>query len=400
MMKLGMWMWPDRLRRRGAPSVVSDCARAGVTDLFFLTKGLSGKTAYPSRFAPCLCERDLLRELTEAAHKQKIRVHVWFTSACDEHYKHLHPESGRYHFVRGRDRELISLADEDYLHYMEKIIREVCRHYEVDGLHLDYIRYNHLLYGWAEEDMKRYRAQGANTERLCSMIQRMFYNSPNETELLFDLWRSGDEDALALARARRTDVMTFAKTLTDAARAERKELILSAALMPEGAYEDKAFADLHYGQNYTEMANLFECVLPMAYSQAYGQQASWVKMVAEGTLKSGMKTLVGLHAYEGGTGVTLLEDRMALEGMPVEGICLFREGAVALALAKEKEAAVLNTLPVPITKIIAMNAEDSYSLACRIEPDAEQNFRLPFQPQTLQVFAEGKEHCIYLTDAK
>ena len=397
-MKLGMWMWPDRLQRRGAQSVVSACARAGVTDLFFLTKGLSGKTAYPSLFAPCLCERDLLGELIEAAHKQQIRVHVWFTSACDESYKQLHPESGRYHFVRGRDRELISLADEGYLHYMEKIIREVCRRYDVDGLHLDYIRYNHLLYGWAEEDLERYRAQGADTGRLRSMMQRMFFDSPNESELLFDLWRSGDEDAMALARARRMDVMAFAKTLTDAARAERSGLTLSAALMPEGAYEDKAFADLHYGQNYADMAKLFDYALPMAYSRAYGQQAQWVRRVAEGTLKSGMKTMVGLHAYEGGTGISLQQDRMALEGAPVEGICLFREGALALAFAKEKEMAVLNALPVAITRIIASNAEDAAAVACRIEPDTEASFCLSFHPQTLQVFSDEKECCVFLTD--
>lgn len=54
--------------------------------------------------------------------------------------------------IRGKDCGLISLADEGYLQYMENIVRELCRNNGIDGLHLDYIRYNHLLYGWSTED--------------------------------------------------------------------------------------------------------------------------------------------------------------------------------------------------------------------------------------------------------
>ena len=57
--------------------------------------------------------------------------------------------------------------------------------------------------------------------------------------------------------------------------------------MPEGAYGDTAFADLHYGQSYEDAAALYDFAVPMAYSQAYGQDGRWVRMVAEGTLRRG-----------------------------------------------------------------------------------------------------------------
>lgn len=396
---LGMWMWPGNVQKYGAQRVVDRCVRMGVTDLFFLTKGLSGLTAYRSSLAPELCERDLLLELLDAAHRQDMRVHVWFTSTCDENYKKLHPESGRCHFTRGKDRELISLADEGYLHYMEKIICEVCRKYDVDGLHLDYIRYNHLLYGWAEEDQARYRAEGADTERLKTMMQRMFYDSPAESELLFDAFRNYDKDVQALARARRKDVFHFANTLVSAARAEKKEITLSAALMPEGAYEDKAFSDLHYGQNYEDMAKLFNYALPMAYSQAYEKNAQWVRAVAEGTLKSGMKTIVGLHAYEGGTVRSLQQDIAALHGLPVEGVCLFREGAFAVAFAGENSLSIVNMLDREITNITLHVGGKCVQMECSIAPDREQCYQLPFSPEKLQVFTGNTECCVYLANA-
>ena len=89
----GVWMWPKSVRIYGAQTVVERCRRLGVTDIYFLTKGLSGTASYRSAIAPPDCERDLLGELLKAAHALGIRVHAWFTSASDAIYKEKHPEA-------------------------------------------------------------------------------------------------------------------------------------------------------------------------------------------------------------------------------------------------------------------------------------------------------------------
>lgn len=396
---LGVWMWMQSVQQHGAEKVVSHCARAGVTDIFFLTKGLAGTTAFLGSFAPRTCERNLLQEVIDAAHRRGIRVHAWFTSACDESYKQRHPESGRCHLIRGKDRELISLADEGYLAYMERIVHEVCHQYEIDGLHLDYIRYNHLLYGWAEEDLVRYAAEGADTARLRALMQRMFCDEPKEENLLFDEYRAGDESVLAFARTRRKDVVRFAESILNAAKAEKSRLILSAALMPEGAYDDTAFADLHYGQLYEDAARLYDYALPMAYSRAYGKDGQWVKKVALGTMKRGLKTVVGLHAYEGGTGLSLMQDIAALKDTPVHGICLFREGAFAMAYLEGRELCVYNAMDETITGVTASCGGDMVTLDAVIGSGDEKRFLLPFPAEHVQVFAGEKERCVYLTIA-
>ena len=48
----GVWMWPQSVREYGAETVVSRCVRMGVTDIFFLTKGLSGMVSCRSAIAP------------------------------------------------------------------------------------------------------------------------------------------------------------------------------------------------------------------------------------------------------------------------------------------------------------------------------------------------------------
>ena len=389
----GVWMWPKSVREYGAEAVIDRCSRMGVTDIYFLTKGLSGAVSHRSAIAPMDCERDLLGELLESAHARNIRVHAWFTSASDEAYKLKHPESGRYHYIKGRDRGLIALTDEAYLTYMTDVTREVCGQYPIDGLHLDYIRYNHLVYGWSEEDQARYAAEGADPAVLRGMMDRAFVQEEGP-ELFFDAYRSGNASIHALARVRRRDVVHFATTLIQAARAAKPDIILSAALMPEGAYEDIAFADVHYGQNYEDAAALYDYALPMAYSQAYGKDGAWVRQVAEGTAKRGLRTVMGLHAYEGGTGDTLRADIAALRDAPVEGICLFREGACVMAFAEGNVLRVFNPLESPVTAL--SDGEAPIALDGPLQPGEERSLIVP-TPRQLRAFTAAGEAPVYLS---
>lgn len=393
----GVWMWPQSVIDQGADRVSALCASIGVTDIYFLTKGLAGTASYRSALAPQCSDRDLLAELLDAAHERGIRVHAWLTSASDEDYKQRFPESGRCHYTRGKDKGLISLADEGYIAYMEQIVRELCSRYAIDGLHLDYIRYNHLLYGWSEEDMARYAASGADIAHLKKLMDMTFLGEQNSS-CIFDAYRAGDPSALALAQARRCDVRRFAEALTTCARAERKELILSAALMPEGAYEDTAFADLHYGQSYEDAAALYDAVLPMAYSKAYEKDGSWVRLVAEGTLKQGVKNIMGLHAYDGGTGPSLHEDIQALAYAAIDGICLFRFGAFAIALRQGHSLRIINTLAQPITAVESADGASLLPTGEVILPGAEAILPIPSFSSPLRLFCGEAEACVYLAE--
>ena len=394
---LGVWMWPESVRLCGADRVVSLCARAGITDIYFLTKGLAGTVSYLSSIAPRCCSRDLLGELISAAQTAGIRVHAWLTSASDEHYKNLHPESGRCHYTRGRDKALISLSDDGYLRYMENVVTELCSRYEINGLHLDYIRYNHLLYGWGEEDYSRYAAAGADVPRLKELMDKTFSGSDDRLpECIFDALRSGDKSALALAQVRRKDVVHFASTLVQTARKAKPKLLLSAALMPEGAYEDTAFSDLHYGQNYHDAAGLYDYVLPMAYSKAYEKDSLWVRSVAEGTLSRGLKTVMGLHAYDGGTGVSLASDIASLKAVSADGVCLFRYGTFAMAFEEEQGVHIVNTLSQPITAVQPCPQAQTIALDAPILPEEERFIPLSSLPGSVRVFSGGNELCACL----
>ena len=395
-------MWPESLLRRGAEAVFEACRRGGVTDVFLLTKGLAGKTAFLSRTAPAMEPgRDLLREALDAAHERGIRLHAWFTSASDEHYKAAHPESGLYHYVNGRDRGIVSISDPAYTAYMRGVMRELARGYVVDGVHLDYIRYNHLAYGWSDADRARYAARGVNVARVTGLLERTFYGDNPDRDYIFNCYRQGDPDALALAEARRADVTAFATALVDTVRAEKPALAVSFALMPEGAYDDLAFAALHYGQSYADLSRLANFMLPMAYSVAYQRDAAWVRSVAEGTARFGAPTLVGLHAYEGATAETLAEDIAAAKSAAgASGVCLFREGAFVWAFTAGRGATLTNPLAGPVTRVLFSAPGAQADMPVDIPQDGQQTVSLPFAPASVRAFCGEREVCVYTVGEK
>ncbi len=396
---LGVWMWSRSIRLRGADEVISHCADAGVTDIYFLVKGLLGTAAYKSRLVPADGERDLLAEALDAAHKRNIRLHAWFTTACDEQYVSVHPESGRYHCRKGPDNQMVSLPDQGYQRYMENAVREICRNYPIDGLHLDYIRYNHVTSGWSETDLQGYAAEGADTDKLWEMLEQMYYRDEGRDEnLLFDAYRAGDENAVAFARSRRKQVVQFASRLRDAANAEKSGLMITAALMPEGAYDDHAFADLHYGQNYADAAGLYGYVLPMAYTGSYEKDGAWLQKIAENSTKAGLKTVMGLQAFPEATGVTLQKDIAALQNTTAAGVCLFREGSCAMAYKNGRELTVYNATEGNITGIRVSVGEERAELPADLNPGAEAHFRLPFEAAAVRALYGEKEVCVFTAE--
>ncbi|MBR4185406.1 MAG: family 10 glycosylhydrolase [Clostridia bacterium] len=396
----GVWMWPKSVRLRGAEIVFEDCRRAGITDVFYLTKGLAGTTAFLTPLAPPMTEgRDLLREALDAAHARGIRLHAWFTSASDMHYCAEHPEAGLCHFTKGPSEKIVSIADADYARFLEAVLADLLRRYDVDGVHLDYIRYNHLLYGWSEADRQRYAASGICLAHAEDLLRETFYGEDGPTEVIFDAYRVGDADAVRLAEARADAVLRFASSLAGVVRRE-SGAVLSMALMPEGAYDDSAFADLHYGQRYERLADLADLFLPMAYSQAYRKGAAWTAEVASGTVKKAAgraKAVTGLHAYEGGTGLTLASDRRAAEAVPgTDGVCLFREGAFVWAFADGGKLTLVNALQKPVVSFSVRRGEAVLTRSAALDPGGTRTVALPFVPDTIRAWTEDGEVCAAL----
>lgn len=344
-MIIGEWMWGSTiadLGPDGAEKIMARCAELGITDVYLLVKGTGGKLGYLKtqyKYALTRTNRDVLQEAIDAAHPRGIRIHAWICNVEDAYYKSLHTEAGLWHYIRERDNDYICLYDAGYREYMMNIAAELAA-YDIDGLHFDYIRYNHLANGWSEADIEALKSMGADIDRVRELVETTFgyHGKTANSNYIFNAYNKGDPDALILAEYRRKNVREYARAVIDAAKAVNPDLIISAATMPEGAYE-KSFAHLHYGQSYEDAADLYDYICPMAYSTNYGKNDSWVATLAKNSIDMGNKVVMGLQTYDKATSARMMTEIQSLRtlmddqkyGDSVLGAVFFRTGTVDYA---------------------------------------------------------------------
>lgn len=389
----GIWMWPNNVYRCGAEKIISALKHARFTDIYFLTKGLSGKTSFIGKHAPAAFDRDLLNEVIDCAHRYGIRVHAWFTSASDEYYKSIHPESGRAHFSRGKDRELISFKNDAYRDYLKRIVDEVVSDYAVDGIHLDYIRYNHMLYGWDDEDISAYLSFGADKKELFGFIEKTFY-SEDRDESIFEEYRRGNETLKAFCKSRKADVNGFSEYILNGVKKIKPNLVLSAAVMPEGAYRDHAFADLHYGQDYDDLSRLFDYFLVMSYSKAYGKTSEWISDIGKNLTDKNISFVTGIQTYDHADGASIQSDIGSALGASNNGIVLFREGECAIVY-NDCGMQLFNDTDYKITKAEYRYGNKSEISNLVIMPGQTAPLNLSLIPDQILLYSEDKDVCIY-----
>ena len=371
---VGEWLWASTIYdagTNGAEKILSRCKDMGITDVYLLVKGTAGtvyfnntnvalKKAYP--------DRDILQDVITAAHAKGIRVHAWLTSFNDAAYKAAYPDSGLYHYVRGRDNDVIHPLDAGFNTYMENLITELATNYDIDGLHLDYIRYNHVCNGWSAEDFAAVVTLGSQlgytnvTEvSIKNLIDSTFYNANADPDYIFNAYNNNDATALSIAQYRRNNVVAFATRMVNAAKAAKRNLIISGATMPDGAV-DEAFGNLHYGQSYKDAASLYDYICPMAYSSDYSQNSAWVARVTTNAIAAGNKVVTGLQSYYPTTSSMLVNDVEAVRDLlsgpnaaSVLGIAHFRTTQFSYAkLSYDLSSGTMNV------KVINTNTASPY----------------------------------------
>lgn len=344
---VGKWIWGSTIADLGADGaeiMMSRCADEGITDVYLLVKGTGGKLGYlKTQYTSILTRknRDVLQETIEAAHKRDIRVHAWICVVEDETYKSTHPDAGMWHYIRARDNNFITPWDEGYREYMGNVAKELAQ-YNIDGLHFDYIRYNHNANGWSEKDFENLAAMGANVERVKELVETTwgYHGRKADSNYIFSAYKNNNPDAVIIAKYRRNNVKELAKHIIDSARSVNPNLIFSAATMPEGAYEN-AYADLHYGQNYDDAAELYDYICPMAYSTNYGKADNWVVTLAKNSIDKGNRVVMGIQVFDAATSTRIMAEmeniRKLMEntkyGSGMLGTVFFRSGTFEYAKA-------------------------------------------------------------------
>ncbi|MEZ6192939.1 MAG: family 10 glycosylhydrolase [Phycisphaerales bacterium] len=161
-------LWVDRFDYRnggaaGIQQIVDDAVSMGITDLIFQVRG-QGDAYYNSNFEPraeaLTGSWDPLQTAIDAAHAAGIKLHAWMntmplwngttppsTSTAIPHpFYHTNP-SYRVQDINGNYQPLQSgyvianPINPEWQQHINNVANDIVSNYDVDGIHLDYIRY-------------------------------------------------------------------------------------------------------------------------------------------------------------------------------------------------------------------------------------------------------------------
>ncbi|MEW6508559.1 MAG: T9SS type A sorting domain-containing protein [Bacteroidota bacterium] len=308
----GLWLWGSTLSQQGSSAVVNKLKDNYVNKVYLLVKGTAGTKTSAS----------LLTEFITMAHAAGIEVHLWYIVADDNVYVSAHPEAHQYRCPKPgtsnnpypNTDSRVNLLYPGYKQYVLDNIKYFLDNFNCDGIHLDVIRYGHLVYSFDKNHLQKAASLGCDTLRLLNLFRNDYSNMT--TTGFINLYISGDPDVVKWVTMRKNIVYDYIKSIKDLIQQNKPNAKLTAAFMPEGAYASD-YADVHYSQNYTLNSPLLDEIAPMSYFQSYGQPPSWLKTVTQEAKKrvsSNCKIITGLQLWtENGDEVTPSELRYQVQ---------------------------------------------------------------------------------------
>ncbi|MGM3304621.1 family 10 glycosylhydrolase [Anabaena sp. WFMT] len=231
----------------GLVQIFDRLSQAGINTIFFETVN-AGYTIYPSQVAPqqnpLIKDWDPLAVAVKLAHARGMELHAWVWTFAAGNRPHneiinvspdypgpvlaANPNWANYDqrgqmIPSGQTKPFLDPANPEVRQYLLKLYEEIVTRYQVDGLHLDYIRYPFQdpfvgrIYGYGKAAREQFQQQTGVDPVNIAPTQR-------------DLWQKW-------TAFRTEQVDSFVAEVSQMSRQKRANLILSVAVFPLPEYE-------------------------------------------------------------------------------------------------------------------------------------------------------------------
>ncbi|MBE9155236.1 family 10 glycosylhydrolase [Nodosilinea sp. LEGE 06152] len=326
---------------QGLSAIFDKLAAAGINTVFFETVN-AGYTIYPSQVAPeqnpLTRGWDPLAAAVELAHQRGMTLHAWvwvFAAGNQRHNRLLnqpadypgpvisqHPTWAGYdnsgnRIPRGQDKPFLDPANPEVRSYLTRLMTEIVTQYEVDGLHLDYIRYPfqdpgaNRTYGYGEVARHRFEStSGVDPLTLNPRASGLDRNQEIQQQVLWQRW----------TEFRTHQVTSFVEGISSTLRRQRPGLVMSAAVFANPEHDRLQRIQQDWGT--WARANYLDWIVLMSYA---GDTSRFERIVSPWLVNESFgSTLVipGIRLLNLSNAATL-DQMQASRDLPTPGYALF-----------------------------------------------------------------------------
>ncbi len=348
-----LWVQRASLASPGQVIAAVDRAKSGRFNTLIVQVRGRGDAYYISRHEPrpaLLATQpasfDPLELMVERAHRAGLKVHAWVNvnlisdaepPAARKHIVYLHPEwlmvprplaeylghinprAPQYlrslsEYARARSDRVegifLSPIHQGAVEHATKVIADIVSRYDVDGIHLDYIRFPNDEFDYSAKALDEFRAE--ITSRITGAERREYASRARGRPLFYtEMFPQGWQE---FRRARLTALLTKIRATV---KARRPRAMLTAAVFPDA--NDAANRRFQNWGGWLE-TGLLDAICPMAYTT---DPALFRTQIAN------VEHLAGKHPVWAGIGAFQLpppatvENIRAARQLGAEGIVLF-----------------------------------------------------------------------------
>ncbi|MEO1429711.1 MAG: family 10 glycosylhydrolase [Cyanobacteria bacterium J06632_19] len=329
-------IWLDRgtivkaRNEEGLAQIFDQLSQAGINTVFFETVN-AGYTVYPSKVAPqqnpLTRNWDPLKSAVKLAHDRGMELHAWvwvFAAGNQRHNKILgiksnypgpvlaaHPDWAGYDrrgkmIPQGQNKPFFDPANPQLRQYLLNQYEEIVTRYQVDGLHLDYIRYPF-------QDHQRNRSYGYGKAARSLFKERYGIDPLKISPRQRNLWQKWTD-------FRTQQIDSFVAQVSQKMRQKKPDLIMSVAVFPLPEKERIGKLQQHW-EVWAKRGDI-DLIVPMTYAldtQTFSRLARpWIvsKKLGSTLLVPGIR-LLNLPTLGAFDQIQLIRD------LPVGGYALF-----------------------------------------------------------------------------
>jgi uncharacterized lipoprotein YddW (UPF0748 family) len=348
-----LWIQRGTLATPAGILAAVDMAKAGNFNTLIVQVRGRGDAFYDSRYEPrppLLAKQpstfDPLALMLERAHRAGLKVHAWVNvnliseaepTSNRKHVVYLHPEwlmvprplAEYLSHISPRDPQYLRTLSEyarahsdrvegiflspihkGAVEHATKVIGDIASRYDVDGIHLDYIRYPNDEFDYSAEALKEFRAE--ITSRVSGAERRDYVSRARGRPLFYtEMFPQGWQE---FRRARLTALLTKIRATV---KSRRSRAMLTAAVFPDA--NDAANRRFQNWSGWLE-AGLLDAICPMAYTT---DPVLFRTQIANVEHLAGMRSVwAGIGAYQLSASATIENIRVARQ-LGAEGIVLF-----------------------------------------------------------------------------
>ena len=315
-------------------------AEAGINAVFFETVN-AGYTIYPSKIAPqqnpLVKGWDPLEVAVKLAHERNMELHAWVWTFAAVNQRHnvilnlpsddlgpvlkRYPDWGitdkdgdRFHYTSGK--AFLDPANPGVQRYLTLLLEEIATRYDIDGIHLDYIRYpfqsptGEHTYGYGLASRQKF--------------QQLTGVDPIDINYGSSMWNRW-------TGFRIKQIDNFVESVSQRLKTKRPDLILSTAVFPMPREERINKIQQHWEEWVRE--EWIDMLVPMTYALDTEQLNTLTSPLFEEFSEGKALLLPGIRLLNV-PDVVAVDQMQLLRGMSAEGYALFAAENFRPSLAK------------------------------------------------------------------